>query len=174
MPMTTTLYELSHEITDLMDMREQSQIDDQERNDWLISINFEQKLQFLFTAFQDKVENVCKFIRNLEVSSEWLWSEIQRLQGLQRQKTRQVDKLKQYLSMIMQAQQLEKYDAGLFKVSFRKSDAVMIKDEWVIPSIYFEIKETKSLDKNTIKEQLKAWAIIPWVFLEIRQNLQIK
>jgi hypothetical protein len=44
-----------------------------------------------------------------------------------------VDRLKSYLSMIMTAQKLEKYDAGLFKLSMRPSERMKVIDQKALP-----------------------------------------
>lgn len=129
--MTNTLYELSNEILDLMSKRERSQEDDQERSDWILSFDFELQLDQILVQFQDKVENVCKFIRNLEVSSDWLANEAQRLLALKKQNDNKVDRLKSYLEVIMKAQGLEKYDAWLFKLSLRPSERMKVSEDGI-------------------------------------------
>jgi hypothetical protein len=65
-------------------------------------------------------------------------------------------------------------DLDLFKLSFRKSEQVLVEDETIIPIQYFTIKETKALDKTGVKIYLKNGDNIPGVSLMEFQNLQIK
>ena len=145
---TPSLYELSASISTLMYQREKSQEEDQEKNDWTISMDFEWQLNKLFDAFWDKVENVCKFIRNLEVSSLGLADEIKRIQAIKKQNDNKVDRLKSYLLMIMKAQGLEKYDAGLFKLKLSAWDRIQVNEDGVnlLPISLLKYSVTQEID----------------------------
>ena len=69
-------------------------------------------------------------------------------------------------------------NAGTYKVSLRKSTAVVIKDATDIAEAYCSYKEPTAgkwePDKNKLKKALVAGESIPGVMLEERENLQIK
>ena len=60
------------------------------------------------------------------------------------------------------------------ELSYRKSEAVVLTDEAVIPDEYKKEKLTVSIDKTEIKKALKAGTEVPGAVIEVRQNLQIK
>lgn len=69
-------------------------------------------------------------------------------------------------------------NAGTFKVSLRKSTAVIIKDDAEIDWEYCKysppIEAKWNPDKSLLKKALVAGTAIPGVMLEERENLQIK
>jgi hypothetical protein len=43
-----------------------------------------------------------------------------------------------------------------------------------VPQEYWKEKVTKSIDKTTLKNDIKEWLIIDWVTIEVDYNLVIK
>ena len=60
------------------------------------------------------------------------------------------------------------------ELSYRKSEAVVLVDETLIPTEFKKEKVSVSIDKTEIKKALKEGKEIPWAVIETRQNLQIK
>ena len=60
------------------------------------------------------------------------------------------------------------------ELSYRKSEAVVLTDEAVIPAEYKKEKLTISVDKAEIKKALKAGTSVPGAIIEVRKNLQIR
>lgn len=120
----------------------------------------------------EKIENIAKWIKNLD-------SDIQQLKAqkdlfAQRQKVAENkrDSLKRYLSTFLENTKWEAKDKSV-AISFRKSEAVKIINEAIIPKKWF-IKQDPKLDKVGIKEQLKLGKKIKGTELEIKQNIQVK
>ncbi len=59
------------------------------------------------------------------------------------------------------------------KISYRKSVKVITEEDFDVKE-YITIKEVESIDKNKIKEDLKADKVIKGAWLENNNNLQIK
>jgi len=50
---------------------------------------------------------------------------------------------------------------------------LVIESEDDIPESYYKIKETKTLNKLSLKEDLKEWCLIAWCYIEQGYNLKI-
>lgn len=67
-----------------------------------------------------------------------------------------------------------KFETSKVKVSFRKSDSVVVDDIEALPEIYKKVKIETSADKAAIKPLLKNGQTIGGVHLETSLNIQIK
>jgi hypothetical protein len=120
-----------------------------------------------------KVDNVVKFRQGLIASSEAIDIEIERLTKMKRSRQNLADRLKEYIGTSMKNNGIEKIDTGLFKLSFLKSETVLVDDSQ-LDEKYIVTKITKQADKIAIKKALKAGEIVSGASLETHQNLQIK
>lgn len=64
-------------------------------------------------------------------------------------------------------------DAGLYKLSFRKSKSVVFTDEDQIPDSFKTMVETIKIDKTEIKNAWKS-AAVPGTNVVTNKSLQIK
>lgn len=120
------------------------------------------------------IENKCEVINDYNMNIEWIKTEIARLQDIMEKYTKKMEKAKDSIDWIMKATNTDKIDTKLNCISYRKSEAVLIQDEAMIPTEYWKEKVTKSVDKTMIKEAIKSWKEVAWAVIEERQNLQIK
>ena len=155
-----TLYELTGQFLDIYNM----DLDDETKADTLDSIDWN-------TDYENKVENYIKVIKNLEADVEARKAEIKRLTELNKADEKKKDHLKETLSTSMQLTGHERVDTQLFKVSFRKSQAVEV-DELVLPESY-KVATWKP-DKKRLKEDLKNGLEIIGATLVERKNLSIR
>lgn len=119
-----------------------------------------------------KVDNICRFIKNLESDARQYKEEIERLKGRVDAASKKVDSLKMYLASHLEAG--KKADVPSAQIRWRKSVAVSITDESKLPKAFLkEIVEVKP-DKTAIKDHLKKGEDVPGACLEERQNLSIK
>lgn len=83
--------------------------------------------------------------------------------------------LRDYLARGMEAAGIEKVEGPGVKISFRRSSAVVIDGEDLIPSEFMRSKEAPppAPDKAALSKALKAGADIPGCHLEARKLLQI-
>lgn len=119
-----TLYELTGQFLDIYNM----ELDEETKLDTLDSIDWE-------TEYETKVENYIKVMKNLEADVEARKNEIKRLTELNKADEKKKEHLKDTLSASMSLTGHERVDTPLFKVSFRKSQAVEV-DEAVLPEAY--------------------------------------
>nr|DAP24004.1 MAG TPA: resistance protein [Caudoviricetes sp.] len=155
-----TLYELTGQFLDIYNM----DLDDETKLDTLDSIDWQ-------TDYEEKVENYIKVIKNIESDVEARKAEIKRLTELNKADEKKKEHLKETLSTSMQLTGHERVDTPLFKVSFRKSQAVEV-DELVLPESY-KVATWKP-DKKRLKEDLKNGLEIVGASLVERKNLSIR
>jgi len=155
-----TLYELTGQFLDIYNM----DLDDETKADTLESIDWN-------SDYEEKVENYIKVIKNIESDVEARKNEIKRLTELNKADEKKKDHLKETLSTSMVLTGHERVDTPLFKVSFRKSQAVEV-DELVLPESY-KVATWKP-DKKRLKEDLKNGLEIVGASLVERKNLSIR
>ena len=155
-----TLYELTGQFLDIYNL----ELDEETKLDTLDSIDWE-------TEYETKVENYIKVMKNLEADVEARKNEIKRLMELNKADEKKKEHLKDTLSASMSLTGHERVDTPLFKVSFRKSQAVEV-DEAVLPEAY-KIATWKA-DKKRLKEDLKNGLEIIGASLVERKNLSIR
>lgn len=121
---------------------------------------------------EEKIENIAKWIKNLDSDIEQLKKQKDAFAARQKSAENKRDSLKNYLSTFLNYQRWDAKDKSV-SVSFRKSEAVKIVDESVIPKKWF-IKQEPKLDKAGIKAALKLNTKVRGAELETKQNIQIK
>lgn len=156
----TTLYELTGQFLEIynMDIDDETKLDTLEAIDWT-------------TDYETKVEGYVKVIKSLEADIEARKNEKKRLDGLNKSDQTKIDNLKAALAVSMTETGQTKVDTTLFKVGFRKSEAVVV-DETKLPKKY-QVATYKP-DKKTLKELLKSGKHIKGAVLEERSNLSIR
>ena len=155
-----TLYELTGQFLEIynMDIDDETKLDTLEAIDWT-------------TDYENKVEGYVKVIKSLEADIEARKNEKKRLDGLNKSDQTKIDNLKAALSTSMTETGQTRVDTTLFKVGFRKSEAVVV-DEEKLPKKY-QIVSYKP-DKKTLKELLKSGKHIKGAAIEERSNLSIR
>nr|DAS94904.1 MAG TPA: resistance protein [Caudoviricetes sp.] len=155
-----TLYELTGQFLDIYNM----DLDDETKADTLESIDWN-------SDYEEKVENYIKVIKNNEADIEARKNEIKRLTELNRADERKNERMKEVLKESMDLTGHERVDTKLFKVSFRKSEAVEV-DDLLLPESY-KVATWKP-DKKRLKEDLKNGLEIIGATLVERKNLSIR
>lgn len=122
----------------------------------------------------EKVDNIVKFQRNLDLTVRSIDEELTRLQVLRDNVKAKQQRLLDYVKYSMEKHGIEKIDTGLFVLSFRQSTAVIVDDENLVPLEYKKTKTTVTIDKVKIGKQLKEGESIKGVHFETRRNLQVK
>lgn len=155
-----TLYELTGQFLDIYNM----DLDDETKADTLESIDWN-------SDYEEKVENYIKVIKNNEADIEARKNEIKRLTELNRADERKNERMKEVLKESMDLTGHERVDTSLFKVSFRKSEAVEV-DDLLLPEAYKVT--TYKPEKKRLKEDLKNGLEILGAELVERKNLSIR
>lgn len=152
-----TLYEINEEILNCVDT-ETGEIIDPE------------KLSQLQMDFDDKVEGIALWIKDLLSDAAAIKAEKDKLNERQKVCENKAKNLKEYLSGFLAGQ---KFKTPRVAISYRKSESVNVSDIWKIPDDYLKYKDPEP-DKTKIKSALKAGVSIPGVELIENRNIQIK
>lgn len=152
-----TLYEISEEILNCVDM-ETGEIIDTE------------KLRELQMEFDDKVEGIALWIKNLLSDAAAIKEEKDKLAERQRVCENKAKSLKEYLSVFLGGQ---KFKTPKVSISYRKSKSVDVKDITVLPEEYLKYSEPTA-NKTEIKKAIESGIDVPGCEIVESQNMQIK
>lgn len=152
-----TLYEISEEILNCVDA-ETGEIIDQD------------KLSQLQMDFDDKVEGIALWIKDLLSDAAAIKAEKNKLAERQRVCENKAENLKKYLSGFLAGQ---KFKTARVVISYRKSKAVDVQDMAAVPEEFLKYSDP-AVNKTEIKKALEAGEEVPGCILVEGQNIQIK
>jgi hypothetical protein len=130
----------------------------------------EKKLQDLEIEKSQKIEGIGLWIKNLSAELEGLERERKYFEARCKQKKVKIQNLKGYLTEILHE---EKFESDKLLISWRKSKKLSVEDEREIPAEFWIVPEA-ILDRQSLKDALKAGREIQGCSLEENQNIQIK
>lgn len=123
---------------------------------------------------QEKVNNIVRYSRNLELTAEMIDVEIKRLSELKSAYKNKSESLKDYISYSMKKNGIEKVETDIARLSFRKSQTVEIEDISKLPERFVVTKVSKTADKKAIKEAIENGEAVEGARIDNHNNLQIK
>ena len=156
------LYELTQGAFQLQEMLESGEIDEQTFTDTLEAM-----------GVQEKAENICKMIRNLEGKASAYKVEKDRLAKRQSECENGVKRLKDLLLMHLNTLDKAKMDAGLFSITKCATQSANIVDEGSLPECYLTPQPPK-VDKKQILDDLKAGVAVAGAELSNTEYLRIR
>jgi len=157
------LYELADSFNKLEEIIEQE--DDNSLIEYLDSVNIQ---------ISDKIDNVVRYRRTMELTADAIDNEIMRLEALKLSYNKKSDSLRNYISFCLKRLGKEKFDTSVAKLSFRKSSSLIIDDEKKIPNEFISEVIVKKVDKNALKQAINKGTPIEGVHIEEKSNLIIK
>lgn len=122
-----------------------------------------------------QIENLCKYIRNLDLGIEMCDTEIERITKMKDKAGKRIENIKKYITPYIARQ--GKVVAGTFTLSTSKSTKTIITDEHSIPVDYKSIDiptPVTKIDKNAIKKAIKSGIHVSGAYLEENDRLVIK
>ena len=159
-----TLYELADEFKDALENL--TDLDDQAVIDTLESLEGEFKL---------KSSNVAKYIKNLENTLDGMKEAESNMHQRRTSLENKVAHMRKYLKDNLEKSGLNKIDTPDISISMQKNPyKVIITNETEIPSDFIDTKETKSVNKEKIKEALKNGEEVPGCELVQENRITIK
>lgn len=161
------IYELTSGIQMLWDLMDQGELDD----DTLIDAmeNSQEELNI-------KLENYCKFIKNLEADIAGLKEEEKRLAARRKTMENTIERAKAAMQWAMNAAGEKKVKGNLFTISLQANpEKVVLETEDInsIPADYIRMKEPE-IDKAKVKEDLKAGVELSFARLERTEGIRIR
>ena len=119
----------------------------------------------------EKIENICLYIKDLAAEASAIKAEEQALAERRKASERKGDSLKRYLQAMLDGQ---KWKSSKAVVSYRKTQSVVVDDLDAIPTDFMRIKTTSEPDKVAIKDALKDGKEVAGVHLEEGQSMSVK
>jgi len=148
--MNLKLYELSELYRNLQSYLSEQDIIDEAK--------FREQLSQITEAFNIKVENVAKIIKESDYEVGVIKQELTRLSSRKNTLEKQIDWLKNYLQTEMQVANTDKIQGEILTVSLQKSPpSVKVIDANLVPQNFRRIiPETFEIDKDKILTAVKA------------------
>ena len=162
------LYELNQNFNNLIEVLENTEDENLKE---LIKNSMDQ----LALETNEKIENIIKYIKNLEATATALETEVKRLNDRKVKTLKKVDHLKNYLKDFTNTLDNKKYNTGIFNISIRKNAAsVIVDNEFLVPDEFCKTEVIRKVDKVALKEKLKAGEVIEGVKLQQTESIIIK
>ena len=159
-----TLYELTEEYRQLLEMMEDDSVDPEVLKDTLEGVDGELEI---------KAENCAKVIAALGGKIDVIDREIERLKGKKDVLNNNIKRIKQRIEKAMIDTGKKKFKTDLFSFGIQKNPpAVVIDQEDQIPKEYWVAQEPK-LDRTAIKQWLKENEA-DWAHLTQTESLRIR
>lgn len=121
-------------------------------------------------AMSEKLDNIARLIRQMELDAECLKAEEQRLKKRRESLESRIESLEYYVGNCLGAG--VQYKTPLFSFTWRKSTAVEITGE--VPEQYQRVTVETEPDKKAITRDIKAGASLPFATLKKKFTLTIK
>lgn len=160
-----TLYELTEEFRQLLEMAEEGELDEQAIRDTLEAVGAE---------IEDKADGYARVIKQLEAEAAGLKTEIDRLTSRKRTAEENASRLKKTLEAAMMATGKTKFKTKFFSFGIQKNrPSVVVVDEQSVPEA-FRIQQPDKIDKKGIEEYLKNAGDQFWAFMQQTESLRIR
>jgi len=152
-----SLYEINQQILECIDLETGEILEGSKYNE-------------LELAKEEKLENIALYYKNMLSEAEALKAEKNAFAEREKQARAKAESLKKLLDNELGG---NKFETTRVKISYRKSTAVAV-DEDKLPAKWTNVVETRTPDKNRIKEALKAGESIDGAMLIETNNIQVK
>lgn len=144
-----SLYEITQEFMEFQRQLEELDLDDQTFADTLDSSMF---------SLEIKVENIIKHMRTLEALADAKKMEAKRLSESASSDLKKVEWFKNYMADNLKKANIQKLQAGVFSLGWRKGSEVVEIDENALPQEYWKptyVPMTKTELKYLVKNESK-------------------
>lgn len=128
------------------------------------------ELDNLELARDEKIENLCLYIKNLRADSEALKAEKEVFAQREKASKNKADRLASYLQAMLNG---DTYKSLKAEVSYRKSESVECDDIALVPADFLRYKDPE-LNKTEVKKALKNGVDVRGCHLKTNINMQIK
>jgi hypothetical protein len=157
-----TLYEMTTQASELYELLQNEEIDEQTFIDTLEAIGTE-----------DKIEGYCQVLQELQADFDKFKAESDRLAARMKTAKNGIDRMKNSLLSFLNASGQSKVKAGTFTVSIGKSKQTKILDENLIPMEY-KIPQPYKIDKTSIKAAIESGTIVQGAEIVINESVRIR
>lgn len=160
-----TLYELTSEYLQLLEMAEDPDVDLQTIADTMEAIGGE---------IEDKADGYARVMKQIEANAAGIKAEIDRLTARKTSMENNVKRMKESLQAAMEATGKKKFKTALFSFNIQKNPASLkIDDPEAVPESFL-VPQPPKVDSAAIKDALKAGAVYDFAHLEQGESLRIR
>ena len=131
-------------------------------------------LEEVTARFEDKVEAVALYIKNLLAEADQIEQEEDALYKRRQIKEHKAVRLKAYLAECLLAAGRERFETPKCDLRFRRSKSVVVSEMLKIPERFLKADVKINPDKRLIKQYIEDGGFVPGAALVENQNLQIK
>ena len=162
-----SLYNITNKFAELFEKAENEELTQEE---------VKEQGNELAIELKNKSTSVIAYTKQLELTSQAIKSEVERLTALKRIVDNRNDRFKEYVKTNMEALGLQKVETPLGIMSITKNPAsIDVFDPNLIEDEYKESKVTITINKTKIKEALKAGKAVEGArLIEDKTSLRIK
>jgi hypothetical protein len=159
--MSNSLYQITNEFLEIVGQLEEMELDQE---------TFQDTLDSLQVPIEQKVENIVKYMKSLEALAEAKKVEAKRLSESAASDLKKVEFFKNYMADNLKKAGINKLQAGVFSLGWRKGSEVVQVDESKIPpyefySHLYTVQKPQFLGKTELKKLIKEGQEIPGVSL---------
>lgn len=119
----------------------------------------------------EHVENLCKYLRTLELAVDMCDNEIARIDSMRSKTKNRIAGIKKYMTPFVSTK--KGFQAGTFKLSTRVSKSVEVDSDFSDPN-FGRVVATFKPDKVAIKKAIESGETVEGARLVERENLHIK
>ena len=160
-----TLYELTNEYLQLLEMAEDPDVDPETLADTMEAIGGE---------IEDKADGYARVMKQIEANAAGIKSEIDRLTARKTSMENNIKRMKESLQAAMEATGKKKFKTALFSFNIQKNPtSLKIDDPDAVPE-NFLIPQPPKVDNAAIKDALKAGAVYDFAHLAQGESLRIR
>lgn len=135
----------------------------------------ENELEAIHMERDEKIENICLWIKNLEAEKAAVRAEKQNFDEREKKLGNKIDRLKSYVASSLDGKE---FKTSKVVCKFRKSESVKILDESKIPEEFLKISVVREPLKKEIKKYLKdiegSDEECEWAKIDKKNNLSVK
>ncbi|MDO5785684.1 MAG: siphovirus Gp157 family protein [Eubacteriales bacterium] len=131
-------------------------------------------VDFLDSSFEDKAINCALYIKGLDAEIEAYKTEEERLKNWRKAAEKKRESFMEYIESCMDEVGKTKIQDPRARLSFRKSEQLIVDDPDMLPRKFIVVKTEEKPDKTAIKAAIKAGTEISGAHIENCRNLQIK
>jgi hypothetical protein len=126
-------------------------------------------------AFQRKADGYCYAISQLKGQAEWRCKESERLEALATDDLQRAKRLEDLLIRVLTTLSPDdtKFELPSHRITSRRSEAVEIDEDADVPAPYWTVKTTRTPNKTSIKQAIRAGASFPGVRVVERRSWRI-
>lgn len=160
-----TLYELTNEYLQLLEMAEDPDVDPETLADTMEAIGGE---------IEDKADGYARVMKQIEANAAGIKSEIDRLTARKTSMENNIKRMKESLQAAMEATGKKKFKTALFSFNIQKNPtSLKIDDPDAVPESFL-IPQPPKVDSAAIKDALKAGAVYDFAHLAQGESLRIR